>query len=66
MEKENRNQRKKHNKEERKRIIDLVDLSYRLDPRIRAEEAKEAEAKEAAKKAKKALKANKHREVEQK
>lgn len=53
MEKQNKNGRKKYEKEERKRLIDLTDLAYKLDPRIRAEEAKEAAAKEAAKKAKK-------------
>ena len=37
MEKENRSQRKKHDKVERKRVLDLVETAYRLDPRIRAE-----------------------------
>jgi hypothetical protein len=53
MEKQNRNERKKHDKEERKRLITLTDRAYKLDPRIRLEDGKEAAAKEAAKKAKK-------------
>ena len=56
MEKQNRNGRRGYEKAENKRLIDLVDLAYKLDPRIRVEEAKEAAAKEAAKKAKKDLK----------
>jgi len=53
MEKQNRSGRKKYEKEERKRLIKLTDRAYKLDPRIRAEEAREAAAKEAGKKAKK-------------
>ena len=66
MEKQNRNERKKHDKEERKRIIDLTDGAYKLDPRIRAAEALEAAAAEAAKKAKKEAKQNYYREIEEK
>lgn len=34
MENENKALRKKHEKEERKRLIKLVDRAYKLDPRI--------------------------------
>jgi len=56
MDKQNKNGRKKYEKEERKRLIDLTDTAYKMDPRIRIEQVKEAAAKEAAKKAKKDLK----------
>ena len=40
MENENKAIRKKYEKEERKRIIKLVDRAYRCDPRIVAENEK--------------------------
>jgi hypothetical protein len=35
MEKENKRIRDKHQKKERARLINLVDLAYKLDPRIK-------------------------------
>ena len=45
MEKENKKVRDKHMKKERLRLIALVDLAYKYDPRIRAEKAKEEQEK---------------------
>lgn len=57
MENENKNERKKHTKIERARLIKLVEISYRKDPRIRKElEFIEAE-KQRVKDEKKAVKA---------
>jgi len=52
MEKENKKLREKHNKKERSRIMKLVDLAYKYDPRIKAENEKLEEEKAKAKKAK--------------
>lgn len=65
MEKQNKNQRDKCNKEERKRLIKLCDLSYASDPRIQAALKLEAEAKEAVKQQKKAAKLSKYKKVEE-
>jgi hypothetical protein len=65
MEKENRNERKKRDKKERKRVIDFTDLAYKLDPRIKAMQAKEAAEKELAKKSKKGHKVNNAKEMEE-
>jgi hypothetical protein len=53
MEKQNKKVREVYDKEERKRIMDLVDRAYNNDPRIRAERAREQAEKDAAKLAKK-------------
>ena len=50
MEKENRSARKKLDKEEMRRLNGMVDLSYKLDPRIKAVLEAEKLAKEASKK----------------
>jgi hypothetical protein len=41
METENKRIAKKYDKKERKRIMRLVELSYKLDPRIRIEVERE-------------------------
>ena len=53
MEKQNRKCREKYEKEERKRLMKLVDLAWNADPRIKAMREAEAAAKRAAKEAKK-------------
>ena len=58
--------RKKHEKEERKRLINLSNRSYNADPRIKAALILEEQEKEAIKKAKKDVKAKAAREKEEK
>jgi hypothetical protein len=41
MEKENKKSRDKHMKKERARIIKLVELAYKADPRIRRQKEEE-------------------------
>ena len=49
METQNKNSQKKYVKEERKRLIKLVETAYNNDPRIRKMREEEAEAKRIAK-----------------
>ena len=56
MEKQNAKCREKYDKEERKRLMKLVDTAYNNDPRIKAMREAEAAAKKAAKDAKKEAK----------
>lgn len=66
MEGQNKNLRSKYVKAERKRIINMVDLAYKLDPRIVAINTKKNAEKEAIKQAKKDAKLNKYKEAEDK
>jgi len=65
MEKQNKKQTEKYDKEERKRLIDLTNLAYSNDPRIKAVQKAEADAKEAIKKAKKDAKAQQYKLIEE-
>jgi len=53
MESQNKKERKKYEKEERKRLIDLVNIAYDNDPRIKAKAERDAVAKDLVKQAKK-------------
>lgn len=64
MEQQNKKCRAKHDKEERKRIMDLVKLSKNCDPRVKEENAKIQAEKDAAKAAIKAEKERKFKELE--
>ena len=45
MEKENKRERDKHMKKERARLIKLVELAYKFDPRIRRQREQEEQEK---------------------
>jgi hypothetical protein len=53
MESQNKKERKKYEKEERKRLFELVNIAYTNDPRIKEAAAKELAAKDLIKQAKK-------------
>lgn len=61
MERENARLRGKFMKVERQRVLDLVEVAEKNDPRIKAEKARLAAVREAAKAEKEALKAEKER-----
>ena len=65
MEKQNKKGREVYEKEERKRLMDLVDRAYNNDPRIREERAREQALKDAVKLAKKEQKSKAAKELEE-
>lgn len=70
MEKQNQRDVKKYDQDERKRLLNLVEVAERLDPRVRAEreekEAKKREEKEARARVKQEEEDAKRRKVEEK
>ena len=66
MDQQNKRARSEYEREERKRVYELVTRSYKHDPRIREEQEKEKARKLAAKKQKKANKVNYYKELEEK
>jgi hypothetical protein len=64
MEKENKNIRDKHLKKEKARLIKLVDLAYKLDPRIVNAKQQEEVEKQKKKQEVRDRKANKRKELE--
>lgn len=66
MEKQNKQERDKHTKIERKRMIKLAETCYELDPRIQAIIKKEKDEKDAIKKSKQDVKQKKYKEEEAK
>lgn len=66
MEKENKKIRDKHMKKERARIIKLVELAYKYDPRIKAQKFKEEQEKLRIKQEIRDRKEKERREIEEK
>lgn len=62
MEKQNKKLREKHDREERKRIMNLTRVAKQCDPRVKEQNAKEQAEKDAAKQAAKEAKQKIYRE----